>query len=267
MKLGNRISPASASAAALALALAPGGALAGAWTEPAGQGQVIETLFGWGGYGAPYGGSSAPQESKFGAQTYIEYGLADRLTAVGEVTGDLYSLSSPTKDSYLGFDYSGGGLRARLWSNDAWVFSLEASAYVSGARDADKPAQAGNTGPQADLRALVGHNFSLFGAPAFFDAQAGFRARTDGPPDEWRGDLTLGVDWTQRAQILAQSFNTISNGAGAPGFLAWEQHLGQFSLVYALDDKWKVQLGGFGTLYRRNTNSEYGAILALWRRF
>ena len=249
------------------MALAPSGALAGAWTQPAGQGQVIETLFGWGGYGAPYGGSAAPHESKFGEQTYVEYGLADRLTAVGEVTGDLYSLSAPTKDSYLGFDYSGGGLRARLWSNDAWVFSLEASAYVSSAHDPDRPAQAGNTGPEEDFRALVGHNLTLFGAPAFVDAQAGYRLRTDGPPDEWHADLTLGVNWTPRAQILAQSFNTISNGAGAPGYFAWEEHKGQLSLVYALDERWSVQFGGFATLYRRNTNSEYGALAAVWRRF
>ena len=36
--------------------LAPVGALAGAWTDPAGQGQIIETLFGWAGDGPPYGG-------------------------------------------------------------------------------------------------------------------------------------------------------------------------------------------------------------------
>ena len=118
----------------------------------------------------------------------------------------------------FGLDYSGAGpAEAKLWCDDAWVFSLEASAYVSGARDGAKPAQAGNTGPEADVRAHVGHNLTLFGAPAFVDAQAGYRFRTDGPPGEWRADLTLGVDWTPRAQILLQAFNTISNGAARRG--------------------------------------------------
>jgi hypothetical protein len=246
---------------------APMPARAGAWTEPQGQGLVIQTFSGWGGYGAPYGGSGSPSESKIGSQTYFEYGAWDRLTVFGEASVDRYALTPPSKDSFTGFDYSGGGLRARVWSNDAWVFSLEASAYVSGAHDATRPAQNGNTGPEADARALLGHNLTLFGAPAFFDAEGGYRLRTEGPPDEFHADLTLGVNWTAHAQVLAQAFNTISNGAGAPGFAAWESHIGQLSVVYALDDKWSVQLGGFGTLYRRNTNSEFGALLAVWRRF
>jgi hypothetical protein len=252
---------------ALAAALGPTAARASAWTAPQGQGLFIETLFGWGGAGAPYGGPTAPQEYKTGSQTYFEYGLLDGLTAVGEVAVDRYALGAPAKDAFAGLDYSGGGLRARLWSNDAWVFSLEASAYVSGAHDANRPAQAGETGPEADFRGLVGHNLTLFGLPAFFDAQAGYRLRTEGPPDEWRGDLTLGVDWAPRWRLLAQSFNIVSNGAGAPGFYAWESHVGQISLVYEIDKDWSVQFGGFGTLYHRNTNTEYGGLVAVWRRF
>jgi hypothetical protein len=250
-----------------ALAFAPGPARAGAWTEPQGHGLAIETLFGWGGYGAPFGGAASPSESRIGSQTYVEYGAWDRLTVFGEATVDRYALTAPSKDSFTGLDYSGGGVRARVWSNDAWVFSLEASAYASGAHDAAKPAQDGDTGPEADARALVGHNLTLFGAPAFLDAQAGYRLRTAGPPSEYHADLTLGVSVTARAQIMAQAFNTVSNGAGAPGFSAWESHVGQLSVVYALSDKWSVQLGGFGTLYRRSTNSEFGALLAVWRRF
>lgn len=250
-----------------ALALAPSAAWAGAWTMPGGQGQIIETLFGWLGAGAPNGGNAAPRESKVGSQSYVEYGLADALTLTGQITVERYALTAPSADSHLGLGYSGAGLRARVWSNDAWVFSLEASGYVSGARDANRPAQAGSTGPEADARALVGHNLTLFGAPAFIDGQAGYRFRTDGPPGEIHADLTLGVAWTPRAQILAQSFNIISNGAGAPGFYAWEGHKGQLSLVYALDERWSVQVGGFATLYQRNTNTEYGALVAVWRRF
>jgi len=242
-------------------------ALAGAWTEPAGQGQIIETLFAWLGQGPSSGAPAASRESKAEAQTYLEYGLADRLTFVGQLGVERYALSPPTRDVYTGFDYSGAGLRARVWSNDAWVFSLEASAFVSGAREATHSAQAGDTGPAADARALVGRNLTLFGLPAFFDGEAGYRLRTQGPPSEFHADLTLGVAWTAKAQILAQVFNTVSNGAGAPGFGAWEEHKGQLSLVYALDDKWSLQVGGFATLYRRNVNSEYGALVAVWRRF
>ncbi len=251
----------------MALTVAPTAALAGAWTMPQGQGLIIETLSGWTGAGEPYGGSPAPRENKIESQTYAEYGLTDGLTFVGQMSVERYAFGPPTKDVFFGFDYSGAGLRARLWSDDAWVFSLEASAYVSGARDATRPAQDGNTAPDADARAELGRNLTLFGSPAFIDAQAGYRFRTAGPPGEWHGDLTLGVNWTARTQILMQTFNTVSNGAGAPGFVPWESHKGQLSVVYALNENWSVQIGGFATLYRRNTDSEYGGLVAVWRRF
>jgi hypothetical protein len=251
----------------LTAALAPQAASAGAWTWPQGQGQAIETLTGW--IGSGWGTGAASRENRLETQTYLEYGLWDRLTLVGQISYERYALSPPTRDVYTGFDYSGGGLRARVWQNDAWVFSLEAGAFVSGATDPKRPAQAGNTGPgpEIDMRALLGHAMTLWGRPAFLDAQAGYRLRQSGPPDEFHADLTLGVDATPRAQILAQVFNTVSNGAGAQAFPAWEGHVGQLSLVYALDDLWKLQFGGFGTLYRRNTNSEYGLTVAVWRRF
>lgn len=251
-----------------ALACAPSSASAGAWTLPEGNGQIIETLLGWFGQGPSSGAPAASRESKVEAQTYLEYGVTDRLTLVGQLSAERYALlAPPTKDIYAGLDYSGAGLRVRLWSDDAWVFSLESSAYVSGARDGARPAQAGDTGPAFDMRALVGRNLTLYGAPAFADGEVGYRVRTQGPPSEWHADLTLGVAWTPRVQILAQIFNTMSDGAGAPGYVAWESYKGQLSVVYALDEDWSLQLGGFSTLQRRNVNSEYGAVVAVWRRF
>ena len=251
--------------AAAALTTTP--ARAGAWTEPQGQGQVIETLFGWWGDGAPWGGQKAPRENKQEAQTYVEYGVWDRLTLVGEISALRYALSPPSQDRFLGLDYSGGGLRARVWSNQDWAVSLEATGYLSSAHDRSHAAQDGNTGPAADFRGQVGRSLSLFALPAFLDAEAGYRLRTEGPPSEWRADLTFGVGWTPRVKLMLQAFNTISNGAGARGFSAWESHTGQASLVYELDRIWSVQAGGFGTLYRRNTNSQYGVLIAIWRRF
>ncbi len=244
-----------------------GHAFAGAWTEPAGQGQIIETLSGWMGDGAPYGGQRATRESRVEAQTYADYGLYDRLTLFGEISPERYTLSAPGADRFIGLDYSGAGVRAKIWSNDAWVFSLEASAYVSSARDAGKSAQAGNTGGEGELRGLAGHNLEFWGAPAFVDAEFSYRLRTAGPPDEFHGDVTLGIKWPARWMGLVQVFNTVSNGAGAPGYLAWQSHTTQLSIVYAFNDYWSVQVGGFATFVTVNTNTERGVLVAMWRRF
>ena len=251
----------------VAIPLAPVAAFAGAWTLPQGDGQIIETLSGWLGSGPPQGGPGpAPDESRVEAQTYGEYGVYDRLTLFGEISAERYALTPPTQDVYTGLDYSRIGLRGKLWSNDAWVFSLEASAFVPGARDPSRPAQAGNTGGAGEFRGLAGYNFNLGGMPAFLDAEVGYRLRAAGPPDEWHGDLTLGVKATPRWMGLAQVFNTVSQG-GTPGFPAWSSHTGQVSVVYALDERWSVQLGAFATFATVNTNSERGVMAAVWRRF
>jgi hypothetical protein len=253
--------------ASLAIALSacgPSAALAGAWTLPQGQGQIIQTLFGWLGWGSPI--QNGGREDKVESQTYVQYGLTDRLTVIGALSVERYALSSP-RDNYTGLDTTGAGLRARVWSNDAWTFALEGTAFYGGVSNASRPAQAGGAGPAADARALVGHNLTLFGYSAFIDAEAGYRLRTQGPPSEWKADLTLGVDLTSRAQVLFQSFNTISQGPGYNGFPSWEAHKGELSVVYALDDKWSVQVGGFGMLWRRSATSEYGAVVAVWRKF
>ena len=139
---------ASALGAAL-LTLSSPAARAGAWTEPQGDGLLIETLFGWTGEGAPWGGNPAVKQNRADAETYVEYGVTNQLTIFGQTALERYSLSPPTPNVYTGLDYSDIGLRAKLWSTGAWVFSGETTAFVPGAYDPAPPAQAGDTGGAA----------------------------------------------------------------------------------------------------------------------
>lgn len=229
---------------------------------------MITSLFGWMGSGAPFGGGgAAPKENRIEAQSYGEYGLTDRLTLLGQISAERYALTAPSADVYRGLDYANIGLRARLYSNEPWTLSAQATLFAPGARDATRPAQMGNTGGTAELRLLGGYNFNLGGTPGFVDGEIGYRLRAAGPPSEWHGDATLGLRWTPKVMALFQLFNTFSQGGGAPGFPAWRSSVAQASLVYALDEHWSVQLGAFATLATVNTNSQRGAIVAVWRRF
>ena len=254
---------------ALALMLlAPKSARAGAWTLPEGNGQIIQSFFGWTGTGAPWGnGAPGQSESRLEAQTFIEYGLWNEITLFGEIAGERYALNPPKPDVYTGLDYSAIGARAKIWASDPWVFSLEASAFIPGARDGDQPAQAGNTGWAAEGRLLAGRNFTFFNVPAFVDAEAAYRLRTAGPPDEWHADLTLGLKPTPRIMWLLQNFNTISSTSYNPQFPAWRSSSVEASLVYALDPYWSVQAGVFTTVWTENTNTQHGILLAVWRKF
>ncbi len=67
--------------------------------------------------------------------------------------------------------------------------------------------------------------------------------------------------------LMLQDFTTVSSPSTDTTFSAWRQSVVEASLVYALDDKWSVQLGVFTTVWTVKTNSERGVALALWRNF
>jgi protein XagA len=269
-----------AAAAALAfIAGAPATAFGGAWTMPQGTGQVIETLYGWTGFGPPWGGNPPANQSRFDAQTYVQYGLTDSLTAFGETAFEHYAIGEPTPNTYNGLDYSGLGLRQKLWSTGEWVFSGEATAFIPGGHDSHAPAQEGNTGWAGEARLNAGRNFTLasipgFGwfpglgaVPGFLDAEVAYRLRTQGPPDEWHGDLTVGFKFTPQILLMLQEFTTVSMSTDNRSFPAWRQSVVEASVVYALNNKWSLQLGLFSTVWTVRTNTEHGLALSVWRNF
>ncbi len=252
----------------LALALcAPASALAGAWTLPQGTGQLIETFYGWTGDGAPWGGEKGVSQWKAGAQTYFQYGVTDTLTIFGETSLERYVLSRPESSSYTGLDYTGIGLRQKLWSTGEWVFSGEATLFLPGAYDPSSPAQAGNTGGAGEGRVLVGTNYAFGFLRGFVDLEGAYRIRTAGPPDEWHGDATVGLDLPWGMMLMGQDFTTISQPSKNLEFPAWRSSIVEASLVLPIFRGWRLQFGYFQSVMTEKTNTERGGIVAVWRDF
>ena len=269
-------------AAAFALALsvgAPAAAFGGAWTLPQGTGQVIETLYGWTGFGPPWGGNPPANQSRFDVQTYAQFGLTDSLTVFGETAFEHYSIGEPTPDTYNGLDYSGLGLRQKLWSTGGWIFSGEAAAFIPGAHNSKAPAEEGNTGWAGEARLNAGRNFTLASipglgwipglgsVPGFLDAEVAYRVRTQGPPNEWHGDFTVGFKFTPKIMLMLQDFTTVSMSTSDPTFPAWRSSVAEASVVYALNAKWSIQVGVFSTVWTVKTNSQHGGVVAMWWNF
>ena len=153
------------------------------------------------------------------------------------------------------------------------MFSGEAAAFIPGAHDLKAPAQEGNTGWAGEVRLNAGRNFALAGfpflgsVPGFLDAEVAYRLRTEGPPDEWHGDLTVGFKFTPKIMLMLQDFTTVSMSTNNPTFPAWRQSTVEASVVYALSHSWSIQAGVFSTVWTVRTNSEHGAVLAVWWNF
>lgn len=252
----------------LAAAALPGLAHAAAWTQPKGDGQVILNVFhseSPKGYDADGDKVDIPDFDKTESSIYLEYGVTDRLTAIGQTTYRDISIGSGVDDSGLGYTELGG--RYRLGGSDRSVVSAQATARIPGSTDAEGPAQVGSTDPEYDVRALYGHSFKVGEADGFLDLQGGYRFRAGDPPDEWRADLTLGVRPTPKLLLMAQSFNVISNGSGQGVFTDYRYHNVQFSGAYDLTPRLTLNVGVMGTVAGENALRERGGFAGLWVKF
>ena len=252
----------------LALLVSPTAAIAGAWTQPEGHGQVIVTMSASSASRAFNGSglSSVPRYSKMELQGLIEYGLTDRFTLMLAPGLQHIDIGAPANSKRTGFGHTEIGGRYRLLQFDSWVLSAQATARLPGVSDTSVPANIGYTGYEADLRILLGRAFVLGGTPAFVDLQLAQRYSQD-YSNEFRADFTLGLYPAARWLVLLQSFNIFSEGGGTALAPTYEYYKFQLSGVYALTPRWAVQAGAFTTYAGRNALQENGGIVGLWYKF
>jgi hypothetical protein len=253
------------------LLAAPSPAWAGAWTLPAGQGQVIVSGLA-SQANESFDGSrnttGTPRYSKIELEGLLEYGLSDALTLMAAPGFQHIDIAAPTDAARTGFGYSELGARYRFLHGDGWVFSGQSLLRIPGTNQSANPAAVGYTNPELDMRALFGHDFNAFGVPGFVDLQVAQRFRFGDPPDEFRFDATFGLRPGPRWLLLAQSFNVISEGAGSGVlFPAYDYEKLQLSAVYSLTPALALQLGAFTTYSGRNALQENGLVAGLWYKF
>jgi hypothetical protein len=255
---------------AIGLVASPSAVYAGAWTLDTGRGQVIVTA-------TPTESTQAfdlsgklqsfPRYSKDEVQALIEYGATDWLTLIGIPQVQHVSIAAPYEGQRTGLGYSEFGGRVRIWSNDAWVASVQTTFRMPGTFDRTNGAAIGYYDPELDIRGLVGYIFKLGTWPAFIDVEAAQRERFDGPPDEFRADATFGIQPADKWLILLQSFNVISEGHGTWGIPSFAYYKFEASGVYALTPALSLQLGVVTTYAGRNALQENGLVFGVWYKF
>jgi hypothetical protein len=245
-------------------------AFAGAWTLEEGSGQVIVTATPSSStqiFDGSRGLEPFPRYDKFEFQGLLEYGLTDRFTGIFETGLQHIDIAAPFDAQRTGLGYTEFGGRYKLMENESWVFSGQATVRIPGTFDNNNPAAIGYNDVEADVRALIGHSFSISGMSAFVDAQFAQRFRSNGLPDELHFDATFGIRPAPRWLILLQNFSVISEGPAPSLFPSYDYHKLQLSAVYALTSAWSVQLGGFTTYAGRNALQENGLLTGVWYKF
>lgn len=245
-------------------------AFAGAWTLDAGTGELIITgtaMQATSVFDSNSKLQSIPRYGKEEAQALIEYGVTNWFTAMLQPSLQHVNIAAPFGAERGGLGYTDIGGRARIWSDDSWVVSAQATFRIPGVLDKTNPAAIGYTDPEVDIRGLVGYSFKAGTLPAFIDVEVAQRFRLGGPPDEFRTDITFGIRPVDRWLFLAQSFNVVSEGAGTWGFGSFAYHKFQLSAVYALTPTLSLQLGGYSTYWGRDALQENGLVVGAWYKF
>ena len=254
----------------LGILCVPSAAWAGAWTLPEGTGQWLATVTAAtsSSYFTDNGLAPTPRYNKYELGVLIEYGLTDRLTGILNPGLQHIDIAPPTSAERTGLGYTEFGARYGFIEDPTWVVSGQATLRIPGAYQTANPAAIGYTDVEADIRALLGHNFTIWDRYGFFDVEVAERIRTDGYPSEFHADATIGIKIFPRWLLLMQSFNVISEGSGISIFGgSYDYEKLQLSAVYSLTDVWSLQFGGYTTYAGRNALQENGVLLGVWRRF
>lgn len=253
----------------LLAAAMPRPAVAGAWLMPRGKGQLIA--------GAAFSGTTrafdargrlvpVPYYQKFELGTYIEYGIAERVTLVAAPSYDRIRAPPPAQ-SFQGLGESEFAARFGLFRDERTVVSLQTGVRTPG------PSIADSTGPfdprrslGFEFRGLVGRNIEVATMPGFIDVQGGYRYYTRNQPGEWRLDLTFGLRPLPQLLWLVQAFSVYST-AGGGGFVRYSWTKVASSIVVDLHPQWSFQCGAFQTVAGVEAGRERGPFAALWYRF
>ncbi len=255
---------------------------AGAWTEPAGSGQIILTtsLFRTGtnfddaGDPEPFAYSGHFQQVIF--NPYVEYGLTARNSLI--VNANVTRLSF--RNQYSSATSGGLGdvevsLKRRLNSVESpWVFSTQFTVLVPAYSASRNPAP-GNHNVDLEGRFLQGRGFTLAKRHAFYDLEVGYRYRHGPPADQVRTDVTLGFDAAHWFTLMGQFFSIkgirngepISANSNPNAQSDFDLYKYQPSVVFNLGRGTRLQFGMNSAFRGRNTGTGRTALLALWKTF
>ncbi len=239
--------------------------LAGPWTQPKGQGQIIvkfEEMRADQGFDPDGNRVDLPADRRDTAlSAFIEYGLTDTLTF--QFKGDWQS----GEDAFVDYEGRGPlevGVTWRVWSDDRTSVSLYGG-YADGGEGRNAGYAAPGVGDQDwEVRASVGRSFAGNGKrfsprSSFIDVQVARRMR-QGLPDETRLDATAGSRYGQNWMLLTQAFGGQTDDDGA-------QWLSVETSVVRDLGAWSLQAGWRQTVLGRETPAASGPVVAVWRRF
>ena len=253
----------------------------GAWTQEQGQGQIIfnfsfmETSRWFDSSGKVQTFADRGSFRQVEINPYVEYGLNSKTTLV---------LNTFVPWMRYGNDYgsasSGGlgdteiGVRRRLSGESRTVVSVQFTVKVPMYPASRTPAP-GNHQVDLEPGVEVGRGGTVAARHVFVSAGAAYRRRDGAPADQFRSDVTFGMDFNRRFTGMVQYFGITGMRNGTPVQTGgnpnvesdFDLYKAQFSIVTRVQSRTRLQLGWVASLAGRNTGAGGTLLAAFWRDF
>lgn len=242
---------------------------AGAWSYDKGDGQAIVTLvvaradtqF------DEFGNETPAEFGKTETSIYWEHGLTDNWTFILQPTFQDVSFDTTAgSETYLGLGPTEIALRRTLWQNEKTVLSAQGGVIFAGGGENIPDRSLGEGGTDYEARLLLGRSLLFGDKRGFAELQAGYRARSDDLPNEWRLDASLGIRPVDNVQVMGQVFAIQSEEAIFPNrqyqsvklltSVVWDRTFGN-----------SYQFGLYQTVAGETIVKETGILLSLWQRY
>lgn len=176
---------------------------AGAWTQPKGEGLFIAqaTYFSSDHY-FDVDGNRVPQSTfrKAELQPYAEYGLRDWLTVGGSAYMQ-YVAQAGDGNQGIGDPELFARIRLKRFENGD-VLSIQPLVKLSSYYTKDDLPRGGSRSFDAELSALYGSNWELFGITGYTDTRVGYRVRSRGLKPQYRIDQAVGIHVTEHFLLI-----------------------------------------------------------------
>ncbi|MCF8470837.1 MAG: hypothetical protein K9G30_08630 [Parvibaculum sp.] len=209
--------------------------------------------------------------TKLEISPYMEYGLAENLTLVGEAawtreTTDYFGTTFKNED----VSRLKAGARLALGTWQETLFSLQPLATLHLMEAGDDPAATKSGDMDAELALVLARSGRLLGLDVFSVQEVGYNYRDRSRPDEMRADITLGLKPWPGTMFLLKSLNTAAVKRTASGQLYRASKL-EVSVVQSLPEwiapGWSIEGGMEETIAGRSSVTGTTAKFALWYRF
>ena len=242
---------------------------AGAWPYDKRSGQVIATtvLAGADTQFDEFGDDIPAEFTKVETSLYWEHGLSDEWTFILQPTVQNVEFNTTAgSEDYFGLGPTEIALRRTLWQNDKTVLSAQGGVILAGGGENIPDRSLGEGGTDYEARLLLGRSLLFGEMRGFAELQAGYRARGDDLPNEWRLDISGGIRPVDNVQIMGQIFAIQSEEATFPNRQYQSVKL-QASLVWDRSFGNSYQFGLYQTVAGETIVKETGLLLSFWQRY